>query len=328
MSAAVRLSKAFISVLCLAAGITASVAQAQTYPAKPVRVIVPFAAGSGSDVGIRVLVEYLSKNSGQGFVVENRPGAGGNLGMAAGAKAAPDGYTLVTGGLGSNVLNQFMYSPEQMGFDPVRDLEPIIIMGRLPLMMAASPSFPAGNISELVAAAKAKPGSINAAYTATAARLVLELFGRTTGAPITLVPYKAGAQALTDVMSGIVGITADTVVSLRPHIASGRLKPIAVTTRRSTELLPNVNSVAEQGYPDFEIVGWISLYGPKGIPRDAVTYVNGALNKALALPETRRRFAELGFEPGSGTPQDLTNYEISERNKWGPLIKSANITAE
>lgn len=311
----------------IACGVAATV-WAQGYPTKPVRVIVPFAAGSGSDVGIRVLVEYLSKNSGQNFVVENRPGAGGNVGLAAGAKAAPDGYTLVTGGLGSNVLNQFMYTPEQMGFDPVKDLEPIIVMGRLPLMIAASPSFSANNVTELIAVARARPGTVNAAFTATAARLVIELFSRTTGAPLMPIAYKAGAQALTDVMSGLVSVTADTVVSLRPHIASGRLKAIAVTSRRTSELLPNVSSVAEQGVADFEIVGWISLYGPRGTPRETVNFVNAALNKALALPETRKRFSELGFEPGSGTPQDLTNFEIAERNKWGPLIKAANITAE
>lgn len=305
----------------------ASAVWAQPYPNKPVRVIVPFGAGSGSDVGIRVLAEHLSRASGQNFLVENRPGAGGNIGLAAGAKAAPDGYTLVTGGLGSNALNQFLYKPEQMGFDPVSDLEPIILMAKLPLMIAVSPSFAPNTIPEVVAAAKARPGTINAAVTATAARLVVELFNRTTGASLFPVAYKSGAQAMTDAMSGAVPVSVDTVVSLRPHVASGRLKAIAVTSRKTSELLPNVRSVAEQGVQDFEVVGWISLYGPKGTPREAVNYLNAELNKALALPATRKRFLELGFEAGSGTPQDLTNYEISERKRWGPLIKSANITA-
>ena len=318
-------------VATMAATMTLGIAsgvRAQPYPSKPVRVIVPFGAGSGSDVGIRVLAESLSRNSGQSFLVENRPGAGGNIGMAAGAKASPDGYTLVTGGLGSNALNQFLYTPEQMGFDPVRDLEPIILMARLPLMIAVSPSVAANTVQELVAAAKAKPGTINAAVTATAARLVVELFSKTTGASLTPIAYKSSAQATTDVMSGLVSVSVDTIVGLRPHVASGRLKAVAVTSRRTSELLPNVTSVAEQGVQDFEMVGWISLYGPRGIPREAVNFVNAELNKTLALPETRKRFLELGFEAASGTPQDLTNFEISERKRWGPLIKSANITAD
>lgn len=316
------------SLLAIFAFGIASAVSAQAYPNKPVRVIVPFGAGSGSDVGIRVLAEYLSRNSGQNFLVENRPGAGGNVGLAAGAKAAPDGYNLVTGGLGSNVLNQFLYAPEQMGFDPIKDFEPIILMARLPLMIAVSPSFAPNTIPELIAAAKSKPGTINAAITATAARLVVELFSKTTGVSLTPVAYKSSAQATTDVMSGLVPVSVDTIVGLRPHVASGRLKAVAVTSRRTSELLPNVSSVAEQGIQDFEMVGWISLYGPKGTPREAVNYLNAELNKALALPETRKRLLELGFEAGSGTPQDLTNYENAERKRWGPLIKSANITAE
>ena len=151
---------------------------------------------------------------------------------------------------------------------------------------------------------------------------------KTTGASLTPIAYKSSAQATTDVMSGLVSVSVDTIVGLRPHVASGRLKAVAVTSRRTSELLPNVTSVAEQGVQDFEMVGWISLYGPRGIPREAVNFVNAELNKTLALPETRKRFLELGFEAASGTPQDLTNFEISERKRWGPLIKSANITAD
>lgn len=306
----------------------ASPASAQPYPSRPVRVIVPFSAGSGSDVGIRVLAEYLAQTSGQSFVVDNRPGADGNVGLAAAAKAPADGYTIVTGGLGSNVLNQFLYKPEQMGFDPVKDLEPVILMGRLPFLIAASPSFAPNSVPELIVAAKAKPGTINVAVTAAAARLFVELFGKSTGASLFAVNYKAGAQALTDVMSGLVPVTVNTIVSLRPQVASGRLKAIAVTSRRTSELMPKVTSIAEQGVQDFEMVGWISLYGPAGMPREAVNYLNATLNKALALPATRKRFLELGFEPGSGTPQDLRGYEMAERNRWGPLVKSARISLE
>ena len=317
---------ASLLVTGLALGASSGI-QAQSYPNKPVKVIVPFGAGSGSDVGIRVLTDYLSKNSGQNFVVENRPGAGGNLGMAVGAKSPADGYTVVTGGLGSNALNQFMYTQAEMGFDPEKDLEPVILMAKLPLMLAVAPSSPYSTVPQLVAALKAKPGSINVSVTATAARLIVELFGKTTGTPLTVVNYKSSAQATIDVMSGLVQVAADTVVGLRSQVTSGRLKAAAVTSLKATELLPGVPSVAEQGIKDFEVVGWISLYGPRGMQREAVTYLNSQLNKALVQAETRKKFLELGFDAAGGTPQDLTSYEVSERNKWGPIIKAAGITA-
>lgn len=314
-----------LSVAAVVLGV-ASMAWGQAYPSKPVRVIVPFGAGSGSDVGLRVLAESLSRTTGQSFLAENRPGAAGNIGVAAGAKATPDGYTLVTGGLGVNAMNQFFYSPAEMGFDPVKDLEPIILTAKLPFMIAVSPSFAASTVSELIAAAKANPGTINVAVTQTTTRMLLELFGRTTGAPLFPVDYKASGPALTDVMSGRVSVGMETVAALRPHVVSGRLKAVAVTSRKTSELLPNVTSVAEQGVKDFEFVGWISLYAPKGTPREIVNLLNVELNKALTQADIRKRFLDLGFEPGAGSPQDLADFENSERRRWGPLIKSANIT--
>ena len=301
-----------------------------TYPNHPVRVIVPLGVGSASDVGTRVLTDALSQVTGQSFFVENRPGAAGNLGMAAGAKATPDGYTLVSGGFGITVLSQFMYTPEQMGFDPVKDLEPIILMGRTPMMIAASPSFAPNNIQELIAAARAKPGTINVAMANTASRLVFELFSKSTGTSLFPILYKTTGAAVTDTISGIVSVNVDTLSALRPQLLSsgGRLKPIAVTTRKSTDLLPNVTSVAEQGVADFELVGYISLYGPKGMPREAINYLNAELNKILLLPETKKRFDALGLEPGGGTPKDLADFEAAQRALWGPLIKKANITPQ
>lgn len=300
---------------------------AQSYPNKAVRIIVPFGAGSGSDVGIRVLAEAISRSAGQTFLVENRPGASGNLGMAAGAKAAPDGYTLVTGGLGVNVMNQFLFPAEQMGFDPIKDLEPIVLMAKLPFMIAVSPSFAPNNVPELIAAIKAKPGSVTVAVTQSTSRMLVELFGNTTGAALYPVAYKAAGTAMTDVIGGTVTVAMETIAALRAHVNAGRVKAIAVTSRKTSELLPNVKSVAEQGVADFEFVGWVSLYGPRGMPREAVNFLNAELNKALRLQDTRKRFLDLGFEASGGTPQDLTAFENSERRRWGPVIKSANITA-
>ena len=301
---------------------------AQAFPNKPVRIIIPFGAGSGSDVGVRLLTEAMSKSIGQSFVIENRPGASGNLGMAAAAKSPADGYTYVTGGLGVNAMNQFMMSTERMGFDPEKDIEPVILVAKLPFLFAATSNFGPSNVKELIAAIKAKPDSVNVAITQTSSRILVEFFNRTTGVPLFLVPYKAAGNAMSDVIGGTVNIAVETIAALRPHVTSGRLKPIAVTSRRTSELLPGVSSVAEQGIADFEYVGWTSMYGPRGMPREAVNIINAEMNKALAIPEIKRRFIDLGFEPGGGTPQDLLAFENAERRRWGPLIKSAGITAE
>ena len=303
-------------------------ALAQAYPNKPVRVIVPFAAGSGSDVGARIVAEAVGKSLGQAFVIDNRPGASGNIGMAAAAKAPPDGYTYVTGGLGVSALNMYLMPMGQLGFDPRTDFEPVILYAKLPFLFASSQNFAPGNVRELIAAIKAKPNTINVAIPSSTARLVVELFNRTTNAPLFLVPYKAATNAVTDVVAGTVTLVVDAVAALRPQITSGRLKPIAVTTRRNSELLPGVSSLAEQGLTDWDFAGWVSLYAPRGTPREAIAVFNAEMNKALLLPDTKRRYLDLGFETGGGTPQDLFEFENAERNRWGPLIKAANITAE
>lgn len=317
-------------LVCALAIAVASGVWAQAYPSKPVRIIVPSSAGSGTDVGMRLLAEGLLRPTGQSFVVDNRPGGAGNIGMAAAAKSPADGYTLVTGGLGLTVVNQFLYTTAQMGFDPVKDLEPILLVAKVPYLIAANSSLPASNVQELIAAAKAKPGTLNVALTTTSSRMVYELLTRTAGAPLFPVTYKTTGSAVTDTIGGQTQIVMETIAALRSYLTSagGRLKPIAVTSRATSELLPNVKSVAEQGVADFEIAGYVSLYGPKGMPREAVNYINAEINKLLLLPETRKRFIDLGLEPGGGTPQDLADLEIAERRKWGPIIKAANITAE
>ena len=308
----------------------ASSVWAQAYPSRPVRIIIPSSAGSGTDVGMRLLAEGLLKPTGQSFVIDNRPGGAGNIGMAQGAKSPADGYTLVTGGFGLTVVNQFIYTAAQMGFEPVKDLEPILLVAKVPYLIAASPSLPANNVQELIAAAKAKPGTVNVALTTTSSRMVYELLTRSASATMFPITYKTTGGAVTDTIGGQTQIVLETIAALRSSLTSsgGRLKPIAVTSRASTELLPNVKSVAEQGVADFELSGYVSLYGPKGMPREAVNYINAELNKLLRLPDIRKRFIDLGLEPGGGTPQELADFEEAERRKWGPIIKAAKITVE
>lgn len=322
-----RFARNLLAAMLVAMG-TCNLALAQAYPAKPVQMIVAFGAGSGTDVVTRYLADILSKNLNQRFVVENRVGAAGNIGMAAGAKAPNDGYTLVMGGLGVNAMNQFLYPPGSLGFEPEKDFDSVILVARLPFAIAVPNSFPGNSLADLIATAKAKPNSVNAAITTTTSRMVFELFNSATGAQLFAIAYKAPAAAMSDVIAGRVTVAIETAASLRSHVNSGNLKALAITSRSGSDLMPGLKSVAEQGVPNFEFVGWVSMYMPRGAPRDAINLINAELNKILALPDTKKRFLELGMEPGSGSPQDMANFENSERKRWGPVIRAAGLKAE
>ena len=301
-------------------------ALAQGYPSKPVRVIVPFPPGQGTDVATRHIAEQLGKALGRNFFIENRPGAGSTLGMEALAKSAADGYTLGIGTSGTQTMNPSLYAA--LPYDPEKDFEPITLTGKLPLMVAAHPSFPAGSIPELIAAAKAKPDSINVALPAPPQRIVFELLRQQGGAPLFGVPYKGSASALPEVMSGQVPVIVDSITALRPHIDSGRLKALGVTSLASTELMPGVKSIAEQGLAGFELTAWNAFFAPKGTPAPIVALVNAEVHKVLAQPDTRQRLMSLGFEVSGSTPQELAERIRVEREKWGRIIRAANIKAE
>ncbi|MSP96471.1 MAG: tripartite tricarboxylate transporter substrate binding protein [Betaproteobacteria bacterium] len=299
----------------------------QGYPNKPVRVIVPVQAGAGSDLLMRFFADALSQSLGQRFVVENRPGAAGNMGMAAAAKAAPDGYTLVQGSLGQSVLNQFLYS--SLEYNPEKDFDPVVLLAKLPFVIAANPDFPVKSLAELIAASKAKPDTINVATTSPTARVLYEIFRTGSGAQLFPVRYAGPAAALPDVLNGRVPIFIETVAAVRSLVSSGKLKPLAITSQRSGDLVPGVKSVAEQGVQGFnEVVGWIGMFAPAGSPQVAVKLLNGELNRILGRPETRQRLLDFGGEPASGTPEELNAYVVSEREKWGQVIKSANIKVD
>ena len=303
-------------------------ASAQAYPNRPVKMIVAFGPGSGTDIVARHLGEILARNLNQSFIIDNRAGAAGNIGLAAGAKSPADGYTLVFGGLGVNAINQFLFAPGSMGFDPEKDLDPVILISRNPFLITVSPSFNGSSLADLIAAAKAKPGSVNVAISSTTTRILYELMNRAAGIQLFPILYKTPASAIIDVVAGRVTVAVETAATLRPHVASGSLKGMAITSKASSDVMPGVRSVAEQGIPGFEFVGWVSLYAPKGTPRAAINLINAELNKILALPETRKRFLDLGAEAGSGSAQDLQDFEDAERRRYGPLIKSAGIKAE
>ena len=300
----------------------ANAAFAQGYPAKPVRIIVAYPAGQGTDIATRHLADQLGRALGQNFLVENRPGAGGNIGTEAAAKSAPDGYTLIMGTNASHAANEFMYSA--IGFDPERDFDSVLLVGMLPMVIAAHPGFTVTDFRSMLAA---KPDSINVALPSTTARVVFELL-RAGGTALFPVPYRGSAQAMADVIGGQLPLTIDTITAVRPQTASGKLRALAITTARASELLPGVASVAEQGLAGFEVTAWNALFAPRGTPPTVIDLLNAELRKILAQPETRQRMLQIGFEPAGGTPQALAEFVRAERRKWGDIIQRAKIKAE
>jgi tripartite-type tricarboxylate transporter receptor subunit TctC len=310
----------------LAALLLAVPAAAQTYPSRPVRLIVPYQAGQGTDVAARYFAERLSKSLGQQFVVDNRPGAGGNIGTEAVAHAAADGYTLLMGTNATQTMNEFLYP--STGYDAEKDFAPIVLVGMLPMVVAANPGFAPGTMPELVTAAKAQPDKINVALPSTSARVIFEFLKEKSGAPLFGVPYKGSGTAMTEVMGGQVQLIVDTATALRGHVQSGKLKAIAITTLKSGELLPGVKSVAEQGVAGFEMTPWTAMYAPRGTPKEIVEKINAEVMKVLAEKEARDKLLSLGFEPAGGSSDQLAAFEKSERAKWGPLIKAAGLKGD
>ncbi len=299
---------------------------AQTYPNKTVKIIVPYQAGQGTDVATRYFADHLTKALGQTFYVDNKPGAGGNIGTEAAAHSPADGYTLLMGTNGTQAMNEFLYP--SLGFDTAKDFAPIILVGMLPMVVAANPSFAPNSIAELIAASKAKPDKIDMALPSTTARLVFELLKQRTEAPLFGVPYKGSATAITEVMGGQVQTLIDTVTATRGHIASGKLKALGITTLKASDLLPGVKPVAEQGVPGFETTAWIALYAPRGTPEPVIALLNKEFARILAEPETRQRLLQIGIDSVGGTPASLAEFEKKERTKWGPLIKAAGLKGE
>ena len=319
--------RVFMAVAALVAGLlSVAAAEAQTWPNKTVKIIVPYQAGQGTDVATRYFADQLTKALGQTFYVDNKPGAGGNIGTEAAAHSPADGYTLLMGTNGTQTMNEFLYTSP--GFDPAKDFAPIMLVGLLPMVVAANPSFAANSVAELVAAAKAKPDKVDVALPSTTARLVFELLKERTGAPLFGVPYKGSATAITEVMGGQVQTMVDTVTALRGHVTSGKLKALGITTLKPSELLPGVKPVAEQGVPGFETTGWVALYAPRGTPESVIATLSKELTRILAEPETRQRLLQIGLDPMGGTPASLAEFEKKERAKWGPVIKAAGLKGE
>jgi tripartite-type tricarboxylate transporter receptor subunit TctC len=301
------------------------IAHAQaSYPARPVRIIVPVAAGGGADFTARLIAQKLTESWGQPVIVDNRPGAAGNLGVEMAAKAAADGYTLVLP-ITSFPVNASLYA--KLPFDTVKDFAPVALAGYFPLLLVVNPGVAANSVPELIALAKARPGQLNYANSGsgTTAHLAAELFKRMAAVDIVNIAYKGGGPAIIDLVAGNVQIYFSTIPAALPQVKAGRLRALAVTSAKRVAAVSDLPTVAESGLPGFEVVGWVGFFAPAGTPKPIVAKLNGEIVRIVALPDTQERLSGHGMIPGGGTPEDLGAFLKAEIAKWAKLIKEAGI---
>jgi tripartite-type tricarboxylate transporter receptor subunit TctC len=301
---------------------------AQTFPDKPIRLIVPFPPGGGTDSLAREAATKVALDTGWNIVTENRPGSGGNIGIAAVAKSAPDGYTIGLGQTSNLSINPTLYS--NLPYDPAKDLSPIGLVGSAPLVLVVSAESSYKTLADIVKAAKEKPGALNCATSGngTVSHLASELLQKTAGVKFTHIPYKGAAQGANDVIGGQVEMYMSSVPTLIGQIRSGKMHAIAVTSSKRSPDLPDVPTVAESGYEGFEAITWFGLVGPAGMPADVVEKLNTAFNKAVESEEVRAKYLSQGAEALTGTPKAFGDLIQSDRERWKPIIEEAGAKVE
>ena len=298
-------------------------AWAQAYPTKAIRVVVPFPPGGGTDIIARETTQKVAAATGWTFVIENKPGAGGNLGVDAVAKAPADGYTIVIGQTSNIAINPTLYA--KMPYDSQKDLAPIVLLANAPLVMVTGANSPYKTLADAVNAAKAKPGQVNFASpgNGTVAHLTSELFQKAAGIKTQHVPYKGANQALTDVISGNVELYMSSVPTLIGQIKQGKLRALAVTSAHRVDDLPNVPTINESGYKGFDAVTWFGLLAPAGTPKDVIARLNAEFNKALQNPELRKKLGDEGADAAGGTPEQFAALIRDEIPRWGKVVKES-----
>jgi tripartite-type tricarboxylate transporter receptor subunit TctC len=310
----------------LAAACLVSPALAQSYPTKPIRIVVPFAPGGGSDFIARFMAQKLTVGLGQQVIVENKPGAGGMLGIEQGVKSPADGYTL-TLIASSYTVNPSIY---KFTFDPVNDITPIIQLSQGPLLIVVRPSLPVKSTQELIAMAKAKPGQVNFASSGQGSviHMATELFQSMAGVKMNHIPYKGTGPALTDTIGGQTDVFFSSTATAVPHVQSGKLRAIAVTTSKRIPALPNVPTVNESGVKGYDVILWHGLIGPKGLPRPIVDRINAEAGKALKVKETADQLQNDGVAPAGGTPEQFLAQIKKEIGIWRKVAADAGVKAE
>ncbi len=323
--------RSFLKCLAVVSACTLAatpVALAQSYPTKSIRLICPFPPGGAVDIASRAIANELSKTIGQQVVVENKPGAGGNIGGAEAARAAPDGYTIFMTTSGINAINPALYS--KMPFDPNKDLAPVSALVSLNNVLVVHPSVTAKSVTDVIAMAKAQPGKMTYASSGsgTSIHMSAEMFKHLAKVDILHIPYKGSSPALIDMLGGQVMMMFDNVPSALPHIKSGKLRALATTGAKRDATLPDLPTIAEAGVPGYESGVWFGLLVPTGTPRDIVAKLNAEAVKGTKSPEFVKRMTDLGYNIIGSTPEQMTEMLKTELNTWGPIVKASGAKAE
>jgi len=312
-----------IAVLAAFVLFATGAASAQTWPAKPIRYVVPFAAGGSTDILGRIISEKLAVALGVPVVVDNKPGAGGGVGAAEVAKAAPDGYTIMGGTISTHAINASLYS--SLPYDPVKDFVPITLIARVPNMLVVNNDIPAKNVAELIKLMKANPGkwSFASSGNGTSQHLSGELFKGMAGVEMQHIPYKGSPPALNDVMGGQVSMTFDNITTAWALAKGGKLRALAVTTASRSPVAPDVPTLAESGLPGYEIGSWQGVFAPAGTPPDIVKRLNAEIVKIIKSPDVQKKLIDLGAEPVGDSPEQFAAFVKTEVVKWGDVVKKS-----
>ena len=313
----------FKCAVALACALAAVAAPAQQYPTKPVRWIVPFPPGGGTDVISRAIAQKLTEAWGQQVIADNRPGSGGTIGLAAATKSPADGYTVVLGQLANVAIAPALYT--RLPYDPVKELQPVTLVLSAPLILVAHPSLPAKNTRELLALARAKPDAITfgSPGNGTTGHLAAEVIKSTTGVKMTHVPYKGASPAITGLLGGEIAIYVSSIPPALPFMKAGRLKALGVTSAKRTATLPDVPTIAESGLPGYEVTNWYGVMVPAGVPKEILARLHTEIVRILQLPDVRQRFAGEGGDVAPNTPEQFAAFIRSEITKWDKAVKDS-----
>ncbi|TWG79968.1 tripartite-type tricarboxylate transporter receptor subunit TctC [Cupriavidus gilardii J11] len=323
-----RLLAAGIALATTFAGVSGAALAQDAYPTKPITMIVPFSAGGTTDILARIVGLQLGKALGQPVVIENRPGAGGNIGASLAAKAQGDGYTLFMGTIGTHAINQSLYT--KLPYDPVKDFAPITRVAMVPNLVVVNPNVPAKSVKELIAYVKANPGKLSYGSSGNGSSMHLsgELFNSMTGLQIQHIPYKGSAPAVNDLLGNQIGLMFDNLPSSYQHVKAGKLRPLAVTSAKRSPALPDVPTVAEAGVPGYEATSWFALYATGGTPKPIVDRLNAEVVKILAMPDVQKQMAGQGAEPHPEKPEQLAAFMKTEAAKWAKVVKASGATVD
>ncbi len=318
-----RITNLVLYTTLLAAAVVAPTRAQAPYPAKAIRYVVPFPAGGPLDIVARAVGQELNRAWGQPVIIDNRPGAGGNIGADVVAKAPADGYTILMGAVSTHAINPTLYS--KIPYDPIKDFAPITLITSVPNVLVVHPSIPAKTVRELIAIAKARPGQLNFASgsTGSAGHLAGELFNTMAGVKMVHIPYKGAGPAVVDLLAGHVSLMFDNLASALPNIKAGRVRAIAVTTARRSPFVPDLPTISESGLPGFDIGTWFGVFAPAGTPREVVTKLNAEIVRILNTPGMKDRLANLGAEPMGNTPEQFAAFIKTEIPKYAKVIKAS-----